>query len=374
VEHLQNTIQTRLGQVEQRGVPFVQSMEQGKAEPVTSPTKTLGLDAYLYVAMMVLLGSTTAGAAKILTREWPVTLLPVVRYTLSALCLLPFIQWRSGVVGRMIRNDWPLLLLAAALCVPINQAFFLSASRLGPTAHVGIFYATTPLVVLVTAWLTRMERVDLGRLGGVLASVVGIALVGLGSLLDSQSQSAGDGRAVVLADALLIGAVISWGLYVAASKPLVQRHGAIATLAATFLIGGWMCVPMALATRQSWPPLSSFSSLSWLTLLFLAVFATPVSQACQNLAMKRMDASQVANFSNLSPLLTVIWGVVFVAENLSSLFVIGGLLTLGGIVWTGWPRPEAATGDQPATVPSRVEPGLWRASEPEPTVLSEAVP
>ena len=76
----------------------------------------------------------------------------------------------------------PLLLLAtAALCVPINQGFFLSASRLGPTSHVGIFYATCPLVVLLLAWTMRMERPDRSRLWGVLASVAGIAVIGIGN-------------------------------------------------------------------------------------------------------------------------------------------------------------------------------------------------
>ena len=73
------------------------------------------------------------------------------------------------------------LLATAALCVPINQGFFLTAARLGPTSHVGIFYATCPLVVLLLAWTMRMERPDRRRLWGVLASVAGIVVIGIGN-------------------------------------------------------------------------------------------------------------------------------------------------------------------------------------------------
>ena len=61
--------------------------------------KGLGAHAYVYVVLMVVLGSTTAAAAKIATREWPLALLPFVRYGLSGLCLLPFFrsfQWSAG--------------------------------------------------------------------------------------------------------------------------------------------------------------------------------------------------------------------------------------------------------------------------------------
>jgi drug/metabolite transporter (DMT)-like permease len=63
----------------------------------------------------------------------------------------------------------------------------------------------------------------------------------------------------------------------------------------------------------------------------------------QNLSLRRLDASQVATFSNAAPILTVIWGVWFFHETLSPALIVGGLLTLGGIVWTGRPRARHAS-------------------------------
>ena len=60
--------------------------------------------AYVYVALMVVLGSTTAAAAKIAVAELPVTLVPAVRFGMAGLCLLPWVLGR-GVLLRMIRED-----------------------------------------------------------------------------------------------------------------------------------------------------------------------------------------------------------------------------------------------------------------------------
>jgi drug/metabolite transporter (DMT)-like permease len=292
--------------------------------------------AYIYVLMLVVLGSTTAAAAKLIVRELPVAWLPVVRFGVAGLCLLPVVGG-LGVVSRILRRDGLLLGMAAALCVPINQGFFLNATRLGPTSHVGLFYATCPLVVLLLAWTLRLERPDLGRLWGVLASVTGVAMIGVGGAWQTSGPPAAI-RSGVLADALLVGAVSSWGAYLTVSKPLIMRHGSLPVLAATFLGGCLLDLPIALLTAPRIPSLSQVSSSAWLALAFLTLFITPVNLACQNLALRSLDASQVANFSNVSPILTVCWGTWLFGEAITPSLVAGGALTLAGVFWTGLGR------------------------------------
>ncbi len=295
--------------------------------------------AYVYLVLMVVLGSTTAAAARLAVRELPIALLPVVRFGVAGLCILPMIRGR-GSMAKLLREDWAGLLVAAVMCVPVNQGFFLTAARLGPTSHVGIFYATAPLVVLLGAWALRTEQPDLGRLWGVLASVAGIIVVGVGNLWGGGGIAPGAARAVMAADALLVGAVISWAIYVLLSKPLVVRHGALPVLAGTFLLGSLLNLPIAIFSLWAWPAiaLGQVSTTAWLALAFLALFVTPLGQACQNLALSRLDASQVATFSNASPLLTVVWGIWLFGEVLTPALMIGGILTFCGISWTGRPR------------------------------------
>ena len=90
--------------------------------------------AFVFLALMVLITSSTAPAAKFAVRELPVGLLPLVRFGVAGLCLLPLV-WRGGTLVRMLREDGGRLVLAAALCVPINQTFFLYGTRLVPTSH-----------------------------------------------------------------------------------------------------------------------------------------------------------------------------------------------------------------------------------------------
>jgi drug/metabolite transporter (DMT)-like permease len=132
--------------------------------------------------------------------------------------------------------------------------------------------------------------------------------------------------------------VLSWGGYLAVSKPLIVRHGALPVLAGTFLAGFLLSVPVAVLAWPGWPPLGQASTSAWFALAFLALVVTPFGWAFQNLALGRLDASQVATFSNASPVLTVVWGMWFFGEILTPALALGGALTLGGIYWASRPR------------------------------------
>jgi drug/metabolite transporter (DMT)-like permease len=319
-----------------------------------------GLDARAYfdVVLMVLIGSTTAPAARYIVHSLPLPWIPVLRFGLAALCLGPLV-WARGGLGRLIREDGWRLLLTAALCVPINQGFFLGATKLGLVSHVGLFYATCPLVVLLLAWAFRMERRDFARLAGVLLSVAGIVVIGIGHYWEHGSQSGGVARSVVLSDLLLLGAVTSWGAYIAVSKPLIVRHGALTVLAGTVLTGWVLSLPFAFWEPVNLTSLGQVPASAWLALLFLGLFITPFAWAYQNLALRRFDASQIATFNNASPLLTVIWGMWLFGEVLTPTLIAGGAMTLGGIYWACRPR-GAASGARAA----RRERVVLRAAEP----------
>lgn len=293
-----------------------------------------------FLLLMVLVGSTTATAAKYAVRGLPLGFLPLARFGAAALCLLPVVL-RSGALARMFRQDFPRLLATAAFCIPINQAFFLAGTRMAPTSHVGIIYATCPLVVLLLASALGQERMVLKRLAGVVLSVAGVAVIGAGNFL-----KAGGGDLLTLGgDLLLVGAVASWGVYLTANKPLVARHGAIPTLAGTFLVGALMQVPITVATFPGWGAFRGVPTSAWLGVVYLALVVTVFGLFCQNQALRRLDASQVATFGNAAPLLTIVWGVLLLGEELGAPLIAGASLTLGGIVWAS--RPARAVVEEP---------------------------
>ena len=290
---------------------------------------------YAALAGMILIGSSTATVAKTVVLDVPTGLIPLVRFGGAGLCLLPLALLRRGALARMARQDPWWLLASAAFCVPINQAFFLNGARLTSSSHVGLIYAAVPLVVLALAIALGQERPNRSRLKGVLASVAGVAVIALGSLLHSGPAGAG----AAWGDLLEVGAVLAWGSYITVSKPLITRHGAFPALVGTFLLGCLLDLPIALLTMPSWPPLGAIPARAWWCLAYLTLAVGVVALSCQNIAMRRFEASQLASIGNLAPMLTVVWGVLIHGEAVGPTLILGGALTLGGVLWAVSARP-----------------------------------
>ncbi|QDV36025.1 DMT family transporter [Tautonia plasticadhaerens] len=333
----------------------------------------IDLAAYVFLALMVLIGSTTALSAKLAVRELPLPLVPVFRFGVAGLCLLPFAR-RGGALWRMIREDRWRVLASALFCVGLNQLFFLTGARLAPTTHVGLIYATNPLFVLLIACGMGQERMRLDRLVGVVTSVLGVLIIGLGNLRGGASAEASRG---LLGDLLLVGAVTTWGAYMAVSRPLIRKHGALPALAGTFLVGALLDLPFTLLAMDwdgSIAPLGlgaigSASATAWLGLAHLTLIVTVFALGFQNLAMTRLDASEVATFGNAAPILTVVWGYLFLGEAITPFLVLGGALTLGGILWTIRPRRHRAPA--PTVAPTLSQPSAPRPVEfPRPTPVA----
>ena len=294
--------------------------------------------AAVFLVLMVLIGSTTATAAKFAVKDLPLGFLPLARFGLAGLCLLPVV-YRSGALARMIRRDAPRLLATAAFCIPINQAFFLAGTKLAPTSHTGVIYATCPLVVLLLASALGQERLVVRRLMGIVLSVAGVVVIGAGNFL----KAGGLDLATLQGDLLLVGAVVSWGTYLTVNKPLVAKYGAMPTLAGTFLAGSLMQLPITWLTFPGVAALRAVPASGWQSLAYLALVVTVLGLYCQNQAMRRLDASQVATFGNVGPLLTIVWGVLLHGEELGATLILGAGLTLSGIVWASRPISKAPT-------------------------------
>ncbi|MHC5538974.1 hypothetical protein ACYOEI_12200, partial [Singulisphaera rosea] len=75
----------------------------GVSEPGVVDRREIDFGAYVLLALMVVIGSGTAPAAKFAVKELPVGLLPLARFGGAGLCLLPLV-WRGGVLRRMFRE------------------------------------------------------------------------------------------------------------------------------------------------------------------------------------------------------------------------------------------------------------------------------
>lgn len=223
------------------------------------------------------------------------------------------------------RKDYPRLLLLALLCIPLNQFFFLTGIIMSFASHSGIIYSLNPVYAYVIAVLFKYEKFYVSKLFSILLTVVGIFFIFWESFSGTSVNNT-----VVSGDILLLFAVLTFSMYLTLGKTTIEKYGALKTSTFVFLAGSVLYIPLFIYDL----PNLSFEKVTYMGVIgyiYLSVVVAYLAYFVWYYALKHIAVSKLTTLSNISPLLTVLFSIIFLGEHISLFFVIGSLITLIGV-------------------------------------------
>jgi drug/metabolite transporter (DMT)-like permease len=223
------------------------------------------------------------------------------------------------------KKDYPMLMLLGILCIPLNQFSFLTGVKMSYASHSGIIYSLNPVFAYIVAVYRKTETFYPKKLAAILLTVLGIFFVFYEGLTET-----GMGLKVLVGDALLVGAVLTFSLYLSLGKELIDKYGALKVNTFVFLFGTLCFVPMFIFDVHNLD-LSLITYKGIIGYLYLTVFVAYLTYFIWYYALKTIAISRLTTLGNLSPLLTVLFSIIFLSEHISVYFAIGGALTVLGV-------------------------------------------
>lgn len=285
------------------------------------------LGAFLFAAILNLgLGSTYVATAKALDGLPPFTI--VVVRTLTALALLLPFAGAAPVRALLAPGDGArravLWMGIGGYALPLvlgNLGVALSSATNG-----SLLVGVEPLAVALLGALVLGERLSPLRglaLGLGLAGATLIVANGIPFLTTTVVPH-------LAGDLLLVAHGAAWALYTIAGKPLLASHAPAAVTAAAALVAVPALAPFAAweLRGMAWGP-EAARALGWAT--GLGLFASGAGALAWNVALRRMDASQLAGFVFLQPLAGVALGALALGEPVTPWSLAGGALVFGGV-------------------------------------------
>ncbi len=250
--------------------------------------------------------------------------LALVRFTLSGLVYGALLAHRRI---RVAREDLPGLAVLGIIAIPLNQGLFLVGLSLTTAGHAALLYALTPIFVFLLARFRLGERASAGKVVGIALAFAGVVVVlGARGLVDSTAGS-------LAGDLLVLGGVVAWAVYVVGGKRYAERYGAVATTGLSVVSGCVFYLPFGLALTSP-EHVRTLSATGWVAVLYLVVMTSVVSYLMYYWALARAEASRVAIWSNLQPVLVALLAWAVYGEHLTVPFVLGGVMVLTGVVLT----------------------------------------
>ena len=292
------------------------------------------LTAYLLAIMNTLLIGLSFSFVKIaVTQAWPVDTLAFRFVTAWAICAL-FARLKG------IRFDWKnsLPLLPMALCYPLFFFLFQGFGLLFATSgEAGILAATGPIFTAIIAAVFIKERYNLIQSISILLSVTGVIYIAI-----QQGASLNNLAGIVL---LLLSAIAGAG-YAVCNRTLVRSFSTFEITYYLMTVGAVAFVLASFVQHAAYGTFSTmftpFTDLSFtVAILYLSIFPSLLVTVFVSLALNRHTAAGLTIFLNLSTVVAILVGHLWLGETVHAFHLIGAAMILAGVIGTnGFATPE----------------------------------
>jgi len=259
-------------------------------------------------------------AGRLALADIPPGAIPLVR-TVGGALVFTAIAWRRGVL-RVERRDVPFIALCALLGNVLNQELFIHGLARTTTTNAVVIGATAPVFTALAVIALGQEPPRARRIFGIAVAFAGVAaLVGAEDL--SLSSQHFTGSVMVLVNAL------SYGVYLPLVRPLAARYDPIALLAFMFIAGVPMVAPLGIRALALDPhPLTGQDCAFF---AFLIAVPTVCAYSFVQLGLRRAEASLVAVYIYLQPVLAATAAVLILDEPIGPRLVACGGIVLSGV-------------------------------------------
>lgn len=295
------------------------------------------MPAYIALTLVAWIASGTFLVAKQTTITFDPLDLAFFRINLGFLAVLAMYRWhaRGKIATPIAKRDYWRIAIMGLSGITGNQILFLTGIKYASPIDGALLYAFTPVVVLLAARFLLNETFTWLKVTGIAVAIVGVILVLTGRGLKLAQEN-------LFGDLILLVAVIMWAIYTLIGKDLMGRYDAARISAWTFGVGAVSIIPLAPFTLYGFD-WSGPGTAGWLGLMYLSFLTSALAFTLWTWALKRLDAGQVAVFTNLQPALTAFLAWIFLSELPTLSVVVGGILVVGGVVLVQKkPKPRIA--------------------------------
>lgn len=263
------------------------------------------------------------------------------RWALAIVLLTPFVAPGAYENRTLIRRQLGRLAVLGILGFAAFPGLMYIAAQFTSAINIGIIQSLMPLLVLGLSIALLGHRLTPGAVAGGLMSLAGVALVvshGRPALLVSHAPNTGD--------MIMLAAAACYAVYVVLLKhwhpgiPLLQSLYVQAWAAALTLL------PFYLLSNGD-----GLNTANMPLIAYAAVLASIVAPLVWMHGIGRVGPARASLFLNLVPVVTAGLATVLLAETLNTFSIVGGSMTIGGVMIAELWRPRVTPSPRSRAVP-----------------------
>jgi drug/metabolite transporter (DMT)-like permease len=213
--------------------------------------------------------------------------------------------------------------LSSLLGVVLNQLLFVKGLSLTTAINATLLATTIPVFTLAVSIALGQDRISVRH-------ILGIALAAAGVVYLVDPWRASFSAQNTLGNILLVINSFCYGAYIAVSRDLFRRYGALNVITWIFLMGAFMTLPFA-GVAWSADNLGAVSLTAWLIVIYIVLVPTVGAYYLNSWAVTRVTPSIVAVYIYLQPLVAFGFAPLILGERWDSRTLVACALIFAGV-------------------------------------------
>lgn len=284
-------------------------------------------DNRIYISMLLcaFFWSGAFIAGKIGVKEIPPFSLAFFRFLFATVIIFPIMIKYEEKDWRIKAEDMKVMLTLGIIGMFGYHILFFTALKYTTAINSSMIAATNPMITSILASIIIKERLELKRLCAILIAFAGVVL------------TLTNGRITALieirfnkGDIIMLGAVACWAIYSVISKKVMERYSPLILTSYSFLVCLIALVPFVIMEKPM-TYLPNVSLQGWLSVLYMAIFASVIGYLVQQMAIKAIGPSKTNVFVNLVPVFSIILSTIILKETLSITKCMSGVIIIIGV-------------------------------------------
>lgn len=271
---------------------------------------------------MLLIWSCNYIIAKITLRHIDPFTLVAFRFPVAAVVALAVYFSRSDRPLPRRRDLWTFVYLGF-FGILLNQGCFTIGLNFTTSDRSAIVVSLGPLIVLLWAWLLKLENLTAGKALGMLVSIAGILL------LESRHGASGHSP-FLLGDVITLCGTTAFATYTVLGKRVAAEYDAISMTTLNILVATILISPLTVhqALRLDW---GRVGWVGWAGMFYMAALSSTAAYMMFYWILRYMEASRVVVLNYCQPVIVILLSMPILGVYPSRNFLAGTALVLLGV-------------------------------------------
>jgi len=281
-------------------------------------------DHRLFTNILVVILGVIWGLAFVAIRTADFQLSPVnltiLRWLIASAGFLTLAPFYGKPKQPVQRHHIPRILVVSLASVTGYHLSLNYAETIVSAGLAGLLISLGPIFVVVLSALFLKEKIGRRLTLALAAAMTGAVVLSLNAGLNFREIT---GPLAVVFSAFM------YSVFAVGSKPLVKAYGALPTAVWVALIGTAFTLP--LITVNFITQIQQLSTITWLSVIYLALLSTVVANVILYLLIGNRSVSRLSIQLYIVPLVSLVGGIVLLGEGVTILTVLGAILMFAGV-------------------------------------------